>query len=247
MSIANQTPAPEEGISALRLEIPDLKSVYTGELAQHGDWIVANILTNSTWPITSQKVRWRGVDIWIMPITKGHYPALAMVVPTGKSRAECEELLMRFVSALSWVEGSGYMVDGLGGGNLPRPSGREKERGFSICDEFDLSYFPDVGDEKAQLALALMREGRGLNHPGYAFLSFYKILETAIPKGCKAHRLDIRVDRQLNGLRHQGVLRWHPCARHYESGGYRHSSVPVRPLRDSAWRAETDCRPGQAG
>jgi hypothetical protein len=32
------------------------------------------------------------------------------------------------------------------------------------------------------LALGLVREGRGLNHVGYAFLSFYKILETAFPK-----------------------------------------------------------------
>jgi hypothetical protein len=31
------------------------------------------------------------------------------------------------------------------------------------------------------LALALMREGRGINHVGYAFLSFYRVLETAIP------------------------------------------------------------------
>jgi hypothetical protein len=30
-----------------------------------------------------------------------------------------------------------------------------------------------------------MREGRGLNHVGYAFLSFYKILETAFPKDAK--------------------------------------------------------------
>jgi hypothetical protein len=35
-----------------------------------------------------------------------------------------------------------------GGGNLPRPMGRSKEVGFSICDEFDLSYFPDVTDAK---------------------------------------------------------------------------------------------------
>ena len=35
------------------------------------------------------------------------------------------------------------------------------------------------------LALALMREGRGLNHVGYAFLSFYKILETAFPRDDK--------------------------------------------------------------
>jgi hypothetical protein len=64
-------------------------------------------------------------------------------------------------------------------GRLPRPMGRDKERGFSICDEFDLSYFPEVTDEKAMLALGLMREGRGLNHVGYSFLSFYRVLEVA--------------------------------------------------------------------
>jgi hypothetical protein len=214
VNIASQAPAQGDGIAAFRHEIPDLKSVYTGELAQRGDWIIANILTNSTWPINSQKVRWRGVDIWIMPITKGHYPALAMMVPTGKSRAECEELLMRFLSMLSWVEGNGYMVDGLGGGNLPRPFGRDKERGFSICEEFDLSYFPDVTDEKAQLALALMREGRGLNHPGYAFLSFYKILETAFPKDTKriawisasiASLTGFGIKEALDGIGAQGI------------------------------------------
>ena len=72
------------------------------------------------------------------------------------------------------------------------PAGK-RSVAFRFATSSTLSYFPDVGDEKAQLALALMREGRGLNHPGYAFLSFYKILETEIPKGCKAHRLDIRV------------------------------------------------------
>src|ERR1700732_4254244 len=82
-----------------------------------------NISTNSFWPVTSQKVRWRGIDIWIMPIMKGYYPAVAVMVPPGKSRAECEELVMRFLSMLSWVEGRGFMVDGLGGGNLPRPMG----------------------------------------------------------------------------------------------------------------------------
>jgi hypothetical protein len=58
---------------------------------------------------------------------------------------------------------------------------RDKEQGFAICEEFDLSYFPEPDNEKAPLALALMREGRGLNHPTYAFLSFFRILEVAFP------------------------------------------------------------------
>jgi Methylamine utilization protein MauJ len=207
---------PENYIAAFRRGIPDHKDVIKGELAQNGEWIVANISTNSFWPIISQKVRWRGVDIWIMPIMKGFYPAVAMMVPPGKSRAECEVLVMRFISMLSWVEEKGYTVEGggLSGGNLPRPMGRDKERGFSICDEFDLSYFPEVTDEKAMLALGLMREGRGLNHVGYAFLSFYKILETAFPRDDKriawiaasiAGLGGFGVKESLDGIRAQGI------------------------------------------
>jgi hypothetical protein len=214
VNIAAKSSEPDGNISAFHREIPDHKSVIVGELAQNGDWIVANISTTSFWTINSQKVRWRDVDIWIMPITKGFYPAVALMVPPGKSRAECEELVMRFVSMLSWVEERGFMVEGLGGGNLPRPMGRDKERGFSICDEFDLSYFPEVTDEKAMLALALMREGRSLNHVGYAFLSFYKILETAFPKGEKriawistsiAGLAGFGVKEALDGIRAQGI------------------------------------------
>jgi hypothetical protein len=114
---------------------------------------------------------------------KNYYPAVATKVPPGKTRSECERLLMRFLSNLAWVEEKGFLVDGIGGGSVPAPMGREKTSGFVICEEFDLSYFPEPTEEKALLAMALMREGRGLNHPGYAFLSFYRVLEVAFPNG----------------------------------------------------------------
>ena len=41
-------------------EIPDHKQVFVGELAEHGEWIVANIQTGSFWPIKAQKVMYRG-------------------------------------------------------------------------------------------------------------------------------------------------------------------------------------------
>ena len=65
-------------------------------------------------------------------------------------------------------------MDGIGGGSLPNPMGREKQFGLSVCEQFELDYFPEVTDPKAQLALGLMREGRGLNHPAYA-----KVMEQA--------------------------------------------------------------------
>jgi hypothetical protein len=216
MNIAAKPPDPEDDLlPALGRGIPDHKDIIKGELAESGDWVVANISTNSFWPIASQKVRWRGVDIWIMPIMKGFYPAVAMKVPPGKSRAGCEELVLRFLSTLSWVEERGFMVEGgPSGGNLPRPMGRDKERGFSICEEFDLSYFPEVTDRKASLALGLMREGRGLNHVGYSFLSFYRVLEVAFStdkqriawiSAALANLTGHGVSEALDGIMAQGI------------------------------------------
>lgn len=128
MNIAAELPEREDFSAAFRREIPDHKDVIKGELAQKGEWIVANISPGTLWPITSEKVRWRGVGIWIMPIMKGFYPAVAMEVPPGKSRAECEELVLRFLSTLSWVEEHGFMVEGgsLSGGDIPRPMSRQE-------------------------------------------------------------------------------------------------------------------------
>jgi hypothetical protein len=141
------------------------------------------------------------------------YPAISMKVPPGKS-AECEELLMRFVSNLSWVEERGITVDGIGGGSLPRPMGRDTRSGFSISDEFDLSYFPEPASKDALLALALMREGRALNHAAYAFLSFFKVLEVAFPEvkerktWVEANVAKVeghRVKEALSGLAEKGI------------------------------------------
>jgi hypothetical protein len=62
-------------------------------------------------------------------------------------------------------------------------NGPLKTMGFSINDEFDLSYFPEPTDQRALAALALMPEGRGLNHPAHAFLLLYRAAEVAFPNG----------------------------------------------------------------
>ena len=92
---------------------------------------------------------------------------------------------VQFLSALSWIENGGVLVEHFTGGPYPNPMGRQQNFGFSIQEGFDLSYLPEPPDEKAQLALALMREGRALNHPAYAFLSFYRALEVALGGGGK--------------------------------------------------------------
>jgi hypothetical protein len=61
--------------------------------------------------------------------------------------------------------------------------GREKTFGSTITEELNLTYLPEPTEDRGRLALALMREGHSLNHPAYAFLSFYRVLEAALPDG----------------------------------------------------------------
>jgi hypothetical protein len=78
------------------------------------------------------------------------------------------------------------------------------------------------------LALGLMREGRGLNHVGYAFLSFYKILDAAFPadkqritwiSAAIAGLTGFGVKEALDGIRAQGITTPDGIGRHlYQSG-----------------------------
>jgi hypothetical protein len=162
-------------------DLPQIDDVLTGDLGSHGNWIVANLRTTGYWPVRTQKVFFKGRDIWVLPLMANFYPAVATRMAPGESRRDALKDLNRFLSVLSWVEQHGITVAFVGGGSRPRPMGREKARGFSAVKEFNLAYVPEPTETRPQLALALMREGRSLNHPAYSFLSYYRILEVAIP------------------------------------------------------------------
>jgi hypothetical protein len=192
---------------ALIPEIPELRDVIKGDLAMTGDWVVASVQVNMSWPVYPQRVLYRGVELWILPVMKDHYPGVAMKRPKSINREDSERLIMRFLSAVSWVEKGGILLEHFTVGNLPRPVGlRQQRHGFGIQDDFNLAYLPAPDGEKAQLALALMREGRGLNHAAYAFLSFYRVLEVACPEGKKrgdwitAHIVQLQSQRALEAL-----------------------------------------------
>ena len=165
----------------MNLEIPKPADVIIGELAERGDWVVASVSTNIAWPVKSQRVSYRGYEIWVIPIMEGFHSSVAIKRPNSLSRKEAEILLNRFLSSLAWVESSGVIVEFITGGNLPRPMGSQKRFGYSIREQFELDYLPEPPDEKAMLALALMREGRAINHPAYSFLSLYRAFEVCLP------------------------------------------------------------------
>jgi hypothetical protein len=208
-----------------QLSIPELKEVLVGELCERGKWVVVNVEPSGHWPVTAQKIAFRGELVWILPITQKHCPAVAMREKPALGREGCERHLMRFLSALSWAQEFGITVEGIGGGSMPVPTGRNRSGGFIICEEFELDNLPEPVDEKALIALALMREGRGLNHPAYAFLSFYRVLEAAIAGSRRrmawinaevSNLTDHRAKEALTPLRNHSII--DVGAHLYESG-----------------------------
>lgn len=169
----------------LDLKISSLNEIVADApgLRVNGDWACLNIDTRTAWPTKPQSFVFEGRQVWVMPLSTDHYPGLAANKPADMDRDECFALLHRALSILAWLQDTGAIVVHMSGGNMPRMMRRQQSGGNAIRDEFDLSDLPAIEDGSGKLALALMREGRGLNHPGYSFLSFFRALETAIPNG----------------------------------------------------------------
>lgn len=168
----------------LNLEIKKRQDVWTDDLKKPGHWVVANIDTSIAWPIDVHEITFAGIKFWVLPVTTDAYPGIAARMD-GISREDLEKLMLQLLSAFSWVDGGGISLNSFSGGSLPGSMGRSQEGGYTIRSEFDYPYLPEVEDDQAKLALALMREGRGLNHTAYSFLSFFRVLEVAIGNGKK--------------------------------------------------------------
>src|SRR5277367_5756426 len=88
-------------------DIPELKEVLTGELAAVGQWLVASVDARMSWPVISQKVVYRGQELWVLPVTKEHYPGVAFNRPALMPRDEAERLIMKFLSSVAWIGNGG--------------------------------------------------------------------------------------------------------------------------------------------
>jgi len=150
-----------------------------------------------------QKLTYEGYELFVIPIMKEHAPEISMKLPHGMTPEEGQRVIMRFLSAVSWVERDGVLVDYFMGGGRPTLSQRHTKFGLAIRDK---SYLPEPKDQKAKLALGLMREGRGLNHPAYAFLSFYRVLEVALPNGRKRGRWMSAQIAKITDQRVRGII-----------------------------------------
>lgn len=162
-------------------KIFDFKDALTDDLKELSQWIIAYIEPSMAWSVSVQKITYLGQDFWIIPITNDSYPAV-VTKANGENNQLTRERILRFLSVISWIYDSGISLISFGGGSCLYPYTRHKSNGFIIGYNLDFRYLPEIKDEKAKLALALMREARSLTHIAYSFLTYWRVLEVAIGK-----------------------------------------------------------------
>ncbi|WP_374648737.1 methylamine utilization protein MauJ [Rhizorhabdus sp.] len=195
-------------------ELKALQDALVGEIGQTGEWVIANINTSISWPVNPEKYSYNGRAFYIIPLTKDHDPAVACH-RSSEPLSEDKSRLLKFLSALCWTQRGGAIVSRFHTDVLPRPAHNPANRGSASLHGLGLTYLPVATERRQEIALALMREGMGLNHPAYAFLSFFRVLEAALPHGKARERWTKdrlarlsgeRAKRAVAALNEDGVL-----------------------------------------
>lgn len=165
-----------------------INELLKDELAVRGNWAVACLNPQIAWPTDVHKVTFRGHLIFLLPQVGDFFPGVAVMIQGDlKAFADAQKLLMKFLSALSWMKEGGIIISHWFGGSLPSPmAGFGRNQGYPILTEsFELFDLPEPTEQKAQWALGFFREGQSISSglPAYSFLSFYKIINLFAANG----------------------------------------------------------------
>jgi len=138
-------------------------------------WVVVALETDMGWPTSQTAIPFEGHEMLLRPASERLLPSVAMAYEPPMTHETALLLVRRFLSSLAWVESAAVREAFDTGGSMPIQVGRTSP-GTSINPRFRLDYLPAPNEPKARLALALYREGLGLNSRPYKLLSFYKII-----------------------------------------------------------------------
>lgn len=144
-------------------------------------WCNVAVTPHFSWPNMPIAVPFDGRTAVLSPPTDTLACRAALLDP---NRMTCEEggtVLSRFLSRLAWAKNGGVEEFFHIGTNLPNEPGRLGQgtyarSGWATIDPPHYIYLPSTLGEKAELGLALYREGLSVNSVPFGFLSLFKIL-----------------------------------------------------------------------
>lgn len=148
-------------------------------------WLTAGVASSITWPSFDVCVLYAGDEYFLRGTERNGQqspPCITIACQNGQ-HDEAIGKIYRFTSILSWFMGGYVDVSGYIYGSHPSLYGSRNvysSLGIVGTKSFSCNHMPIIDDENARIALAFWREGNRLDkvHDGYAFLSFYKVIES---------------------------------------------------------------------
>jgi len=153
-------------------------------------WLTAACSSSIAWPEDDVRVHYDGDDYFLRGVRdrNGHRggPAITMRCGNGQSY-EVMGKVYRFASILGWYKRGYVDVGGYVVGTHANLYFEPQSYASTIAggpNGFNCNYLPLIRDERTRRALAFWREGARLRniHVGYAFLSFFKVIESQFDK-----------------------------------------------------------------
>jgi hypothetical protein len=167
------------------------------KLRSRRGWLTAGVASSISWPSFDVCVKYAGDEYFLRGSERDGKPSppgitIACDDFTGGGDAAIAKIY-RFTSILSWFEGGYVDVSGYIWSSHPALYGARtvySSMGIAGAKSFNCNHMPIVEDDNVRKALAFWREGRRLDevHDSYAFLSFYKVIESQFRDGRKRGR-----------------------------------------------------------
>lgn len=190
------------------------------KLRSRRGWLTAGVASSIPWPSSDVCVLYAGDEYFLRGTERGdkRSPPCITVACKDDGADEAIAKVYRFTSMLSWFAGGYVDASGYVWGSHPiLYSGRTVYSSIGIAGEksFNCNHMPIVDQEHVRKALAFWREGRRLDqvHDSYAFLSFYKVIESQFSDGRKKRewiianidKLTDRAAKRVAELRATGI------------------------------------------
>lgn len=192
------------------------------KLRSRSGWLTAGVASSISWPSLDVCVKYAGDEFFLRGREregKPSPPCITIACRGGDGGAdEAIAKIYRFTSVLSWFEGGYVDVSGYIWGSHPSLYGGRtvySTMGIAGAKAFNCNHMPIIEQENVRKALAFWRDGKRLDevNDSYAFLSFYKVIESQFPGGrgkgdwitANIDKLTDRAAKRVAELRSTGI------------------------------------------
>jgi len=191
------------------------------KLRSRRGWLTAGVASSISWPSLDVCVQYVGDEYFLRGTERDAKPSPPGITIACDENGADEAIakVYRFTSILSWFMGGYVDVSGYIWGSHPSLYGNPRtvysSLGIVGTKSFNCNHMPIIEHANVRKALAFWREGKRLDevHDSYAFLSFYKVVESQFSDSTKKvewiatsiEKLTDRAAKRVSELREAGV------------------------------------------